>query len=445
MAKDLIEDIKRPKRSLEDILPKARVMSEDTDKQPLMVHPNHSTGRNRRYWPMILLIILVVIVGSYFVSLVFGHATVIVTPRRIPLTVSGIYRVIKLPSETASSTNLGFQTMTIPGNATITVSAEGQKQVSERASGMIVVTNRFSQKVERLVANTRFETATGKIYRIRESALIPGYTLTGGIMKPGELTIKVTADKPGVDYNGEVTTLTIPGFVGDIRFNTITARADTPFTGGFVGQQKVVNPTARLVAENELTNKLKERLLAEAVGQTPDKYVWYPKSVFWRLSELSVIDDPSLIGAVKITRKVELVVPIFSRVELSQELARRFVPSYNGALVLVDNVDHLNFQPTEVLTDPQNLTEFTFTLEGKSELIWQFDPITLTRDLAGRGANDYQAVFVKYPSIVASQTTFSPPWLLRFPTDPKRISLTIETPSAKIIGTTNQYDTPNGN
>ena len=119
---------------------------------------------------------------------------------------------------------------------------------------------------------------------------------------------------------------------------------------------------------------------------------------------------------------------------------------YDGAPVLLEKIEGLSLQPLGTLSDPGRLTDFTFTLGGQGVLVWQFNPSALVHDLASRSSSDYQAVFVKYPSITNSQATFSPPWLIRFPADQKKITiLTGEKPSAKISSTTNQRDRPNGN
>jgi hypothetical protein len=278
------------------------------------------------------------------------------------------------------------------------------------------------------------------------------------VIKPGELTVKVVADQPGPNYNGTRSTFTIPGFKNDSRFKIITARTVGVFAGGFVGERRVVSESVRSTAEAELLRRLKERLLAEAVGQSLDDYVWYPSNVFWRLgpsadeaSEASTT-DVSAGQQVSLSRRAELVVPIFSRAELSQVLARRLLPTYDGAPVLFENLDQLDFRAIGAWTDPQQLTEFNFTLTGEGVLIWLFDQTALVNDLLGRSTRDYQAVFVKYPNIINSTVAFKPPWLTRFPTDPKRIGLsadkaglTAETPSAKMSTTTNQRDIPNGN
>lgn len=453
MSKDLIEDIKRPKRSLQDVLPTVRETNFSEPKprpQSLrqLVDQTQASVRRRRHWGRWLVVSVVIILPiGYFISTTFGQAIITITPRQVPITVSGLYRAVSLPSGTASSTELGFQTMTVKASESTTVPAGEIKPVSERASGTIVVTNRYSKTSQLLITNTRFEAPNGKIYRIHEAATLPGYTLTGATMTPGELTVKVTADQPGTGYNGAPATFTIPGFKGKPQFNTITAKLKIPFTGGFVGERRVISPSALLVAQSKLDEELKSRLLAEAGSQTPDEFVWYPKSVFWRVETIN--DNASSTKDSTITRQVELVVPIFSRLELSQTIARRMLPTYDGAPVLVDNLSSLELEPNNPIVDPETIKELIFSLSGEGTLVWQFDKTDLIRNLLGRDSRDYQSIFVKYPSIAGAKATFNPPWLLRFPNEATRIiiemALTGSQASARISDTTNQPDITNGN
>ncbi len=443
MPKDLIEDIKRPKRSLQDVLPAVRIVAEERAKpQP---QPQVSS-RRRHHWGRWLIVILIILLPiAYFISTTFGQATVTITPRQAPITVSGLYRAVSLPSGAASSTVLGFQTMTVKAKESSTVPAGEVKSVSERANGTITVTNRYSKTPQLLIANTRFEASNGKIYRIREATTIPGYTLTGATMVPGEFVVKVVADQPGPEYNGLPATFTIPGFKGKPQFNTITAKSKTPFAGGFVGERRVISPNDLLTAQTKLDKELKDRLLAEAGSQTPDEFVWYPQSVFWRAETVNA----SSTKEATLTRQVELVVPIFSRLELSQALARRTLSDYDGAPVFVENLSSLELEPNNLAVDPETTKELIFSLSGTGTLVWQFDKTNLLQDLLGRDSGDYQSIFVKYPSIAGAKATFNPPWLLRFPNEARRIiietDLTGSQASAKISDTTNQPDITNGN
>ncbi|MEK7621759.1 MAG: hypothetical protein AAB415_01130 [Patescibacteria group bacterium] len=464
MAKDLIQDIKRPKRSLQDVLPTSptgepktvteKVVEPSANRErpsPVVSRPASPPAHRSRALLVTLIVLGLIAVLIYFGSVAFGRAIVTITPRQVSIAVTGTYRAFKLPLANIDNMSLGFQTMTIEASESANVEAVGEKLVSERASGTILITNRYSQATQKLIASTRFEAVSGKIYKIADAVVVPGYTLVGGVLKPGELSVKVTAAEPGADYNGELSTLTIPGFKNDNRFNTVTARATTPFAGGFIGARRVVAEVDRLATETRLTEQLKKRLLAEAAGQVPDDYVWYPESVFWRVVDSDTTHDSSTAETVRVTKQIELVAPIFSRIELSRELARRFLPTYDGAAVLLDDIERLNLAPSVPPADPDKFTEFSFTLAGEGILVWQFDAVALAEDLASRGTRDYQAVFVKYPSIRVAQASFTPPWLIRFPADPKRISLsidtslTVETPSAKIPDTVNQSGAPNGN
>ena len=71
----------------------------------------------------------------------------------------------------------------------------------ERATGVIVVYNAYSAAPQRLIKNTRFATEDGKIFRAKDSIVVPGTTIENGKIIPGSVEAIVVADEPGEAYN----------------------------------------------------------------------------------------------------------------------------------------------------------------------------------------------------------------------------------------------------
>src|SRR3990167_8540813 len=69
----------------------------------------------------------------------------------------------------------------------------------------------FSKDSFALTKNTRFE-ANGLIFRIQESATVPGYTVAAdGTVTAGTVAAKVFADTPGEEGNIAPAQFTVPG------------------------------------------------------------------------------------------------------------------------------------------------------------------------------------------------------------------------------------------
>lgn len=425
MNKELIQDIRQPKRRLAEILPAGGRGSAVASPPPV-----RRPRRGRTTGWLIVVILIIVLPLAYFVSQSFATVVVTVKPKQAILTLNDTLRAIALPADVTVSdleTKVGYETMTIQATDSAAVAATEKETVALRASGEILVFNRYSSRPQKLIANTRFEAANGKIYRIKDEIMVPGYELVDAKLTPGELAVTVYADKPGAEYNGEVENLLIPGFKGEDRYDKITARGLRAMTGGFEGERLTVSPSAKEAAEKELRSRLERSLTEEARLALPDGFVTFPETRFVKFQ--SRVKD-ELVGSdnLKLELHGELTMFIFSRRELSRHLAARHLTDYDGGEVAIANFDELKFSllNRDAAFDPAVSREVDVNFTGEARLIWQFELMVLKRALAGVNKSDYQAVFLKFPSIAGAEVTTQPPWLKRFPVDPDKITVRVD-------------------
>lgn len=110
--------------------------------------------------------------------------------------------------------------------------AQSKKIKSTKAQGIVRVYNNFSTSPQILVANTRFVSNDGKLFRVSEKITIPGGHYDGGKLVAGVIDAKIVADQPGEDYNIGASTFSIPGFVGTPKYTAFYAKSSDPMTGG---------------------------------------------------------------------------------------------------------------------------------------------------------------------------------------------------------------------
>ncbi len=122
------------------------------------------------------------------------------------------------------------------------VQATGSKDEGTRAKGNITVSNSYDMSDHTLVAGTRFVAADGKVFRSNEDAQVPGATptLVNGQLgfKPGSVTVSVTADANGDQYNLGPGKYTIPGLPAEQQAK-ITGQGNQ-MTGGTSKIVKVI-------------------------------------------------------------------------------------------------------------------------------------------------------------------------------------------------------------
>lgn len=167
-----------------------------------------------------------------------------------------------------------IETGVIPGELFVvereesrTFLASGKEMDERRAEGTLRVYNEYSGLPQTLVAETRFVSADGKLFRSTESVLIPGRSGS----EPGYADVTVRAVEAGPDYNIDKTSkFSIPGLQGTPMYTSIYAENREPVTGGFVGESPVITAsdieTAREILLSSLTDSAKKEMTESAPG-----------------------------------------------------------------------------------------------------------------------------------------------------------------------------------
>lgn len=140
--------------------------------------------------------------------------------------------------------------------------SSGSRMFRERSGGTVLVFNAFSSAPQPLVAQTRLQDSSGRIFRLRSAVTVPGATVSEGRIVPRSVTAEVLADEPGEAYNVGPSEFRIPGFRGTPKYEGFSAKSENAFSGGFVGEAKVVTSSDLERASGEVS-----RLAVEALGQ----------------------------------------------------------------------------------------------------------------------------------------------------------------------------------
>ncbi len=147
------------------------------------------------------------------------------------------------------------------GNIALDFPASGVMKVNNKAAGTITVYNAYSSVPQPLVAQTRFETPDGKMFRLDKGVTIPGAKVVNGKIEPSMLDVAVSAAEPGEAYNiGPVTRWTIPGFKGTPRFAGFYGESASAMTGGVVGERSVPSDADRAAGEKKVEDALNTSL-----------------------------------------------------------------------------------------------------------------------------------------------------------------------------------------
>jgi hypothetical protein len=399
--------------------------STESDNNVARVYPyNEEVGGGTRrpkkgIWIVsgVVLVILLLTIFSLFTS-----ATVTVTPNKE--TLSGGNTVFSA-YQGDHGAGVPYTLLKITKNLGQIVPATGEVSQSTKASGQIIIYNNYSTSAQKLVANTRFETPEGLIFRIDQAVVVPGKSTKNGIILPGSLAVTVYADQPGDAYNIPLKDFTIPGLKNDpSRYKYIYARSKTPMTGGFVGTVKNVSPSDLATAEATIDANLKVALMQEVASDVSTSSVVFPDGIFTTFSSLPQSQGSD--KSVQVNEQGTLTAIVFDQSALTSYIEQTLGSKYVGAPNHIASISTLPFAIQNKATfDPNRDTLFTFTLSGDINVVADFDQAKLASDLAGKPKSSIEEVLGQYPGIASIRAVISPFWKGSFPTDPKKISIVI--------------------
>ncbi len=381
-------------------------------------------GYKKYVWSGAGALVLLAIALFFFLP---ESGTVTVYSKEERLALAEDLQAIKATSTTDSTAiTLPFFVIALSKDGAKTAPATGERQVTERAHGTIIVYNSYSTASQRLVKNTRFQTPDGLIYRVQDSVTVPGRTSKGGEVTPGQLAVEVYADEPGEKSNIGLTDFTIPGFKGDPRFTKIYGRSKTPMTGGFTGTVKTASPTDLTIAQNQLSDELKTALLKQLGEEKPADAIIYDKGVYAVTSLLTPAD------ASDIKMRVNLFAIAFSRPQLSAYITHRLLSKYDSVGLIGSNLETLQFEPKNTSNTPWEEKTLAFKLSGDAVFTWPVDTEKLKAGLRGVTKQDAYTIFTQFPGIAKAEVVLRPFWEGKFPSE--STGIVIKTSKAAEVG-----------
>ncbi len=324
---------------------------------------------------------------------------------------------------TAGSGDLPFSVVSVSKTAAAYVPAESTESANDSAQGQIVVSNTGTAP-EAFVTNTRFQTASGLIFRAHAPVTIPAATVAG----PGSVTITVYADQPGQNYNVAATSFTVPGLQGSPAYAQVTAQSKGPMLGGFTGTRASVSQTTDDSQHASLETSLATQLQNSIAGQIPTGDVLIPGATF--TSYTSQPDSATTTTTVAISEQGTMSAVVFPESALAKAIAYKIVGTYAGEPVTLSNFASLSLTPAASTTPASGVQTFNFSLNGSSTVVWQVDTSKIAGAVAGKTRDSAQEILSGFPEVQRAVLVLRPFWANTFPQDPSHIKVTVTTPPA---------------
>jgi hypothetical protein len=293
--------------------------------------------------------------------------------------------------------------------------------VTSSASGFITIYNTQS-KAQTLIANTRFATTAGLIFRLHDAVTIPA----GTTAKPGTVKVRAYADTTGDSYNVGPTSFTIPGFAGTPQQTQVYARSSEAMTGGASGTVPVIDTATETQARLALSKALAPELATSLNGQVPAGYSLLLGSATTTFQELAPVASATT-GTVDVKEQGTITAVVFPNSALAMAVAKS-VPALNY------QGEPLTLLPTSTLLlssaglPDVNAAEFSFTLSGTASLVYTIDSTRIAAAVAGKTRSAAEVALTNYPEVKRAIIILRPFWKQTFPQDPSTITITIVNP-----------------
>lgn len=362
---------------------------------------------------------IVFLAALYTLGNHFVYAKIVVTERRIPITLTNVD--LELMHETeATNGRLSFQTMVVTTTITREVYGSGISASNTKATGSVVFFNEYSKSKQTIKKGSTLTASNGKRYTTLETVSVSGYTMNGKTKVPGtSLPTKIQAVQTGSEYNTTGTTFTIFGWG-----KSLYGRSAGAVSGGDAGVAHVLTETEKKDALLTLQAQLIERLKRESRAQIPDTLTTFPDL------QVPIIDQNSLVlqgSGVRFPAKLSgsMVSYLIPRDLLEQTIALKGIRDTTYSAVSVPDVSGLEFElmspaPTDPAVVPESIT---IRVNGSATIIAKAPIEKLRESLIGAKRKTFDTILSKLPEIETATLHLYPFWSPRFPNVEKKIDI----------------------
>jgi hypothetical protein len=395
-------------------------------EKPEMYGEVPSNFAKKRIWPkfFVAFIVLVFLVAGLAVYLILPNARVVIFPKREKIDFELLITGVKGMSQIDENLNkIPIEEIEVRRTKSKSFLATGEKEISEKAKGIITIYNEYSSEPQTLVATTRFESPEGKIFRINKTVTVPGAKVVESKIVASTIDVEVTADQPGEDYNIGPTDFTIPGFKGSPKFAGFYGKSKSPMSGGMIGTVKVVSEEDLERAEKSLTEELKEEINRVFEEQLPDDLKVVEGGIKEEMVVLSDIEPGVQLDEFELEMRATLSAALYKEKQLQELIDLNLISKISEDKIPLSDTQEIIWQDSVVDWGDK---EVSLSLRVLEEVAYKIDIETIRQDLLGQSEVEVRKYLVSRPDIEKAKITFWPFWVKRMPVQEKKVEIIIE-------------------
>lgn len=327
------------------------------------------------------------------------------------------------------ATKVDFENKIIPGQKFETSDeiskdfpAIGEKEIRDKAKGIITIYNEWSSQSQILVANTRFVSENGKLFRTTKQITIPGASIVEGKSVPGTIDVDVVADQPGEEHNIGPSRFDIPGFKGSVKYMTIYGKSKNSMSGGAIGKFKVVSDEDYNKASDLLKEELSKKAIEDLNKMLPTSFVLLKDAI---KEEILNINSTAEKGARAENFTLFMRIAASSIVfngENMKELALSVINS-NITQDKLTVPESLNISYKSAAFDKDKLD---MTVSISSKFAPKIDIEKIKKELLKKNEKEIRDYLSSQNEMSSAKVSFWPFWVKRVPNNAGRVRVKIE-------------------
>lgn len=299
------------------------------------------------------------------------------------------------------------------------------KNVSTKARGQVTVFNSFSSDPQPLVANTRFQSADGRVYRLVQDASISGATIEGGQAVPGTTTVTVEADEPGSDFNIDAGGLTIPGLT-PAKQQDIFGEIQSPISGGEEKTVRVLGEEDIDRAIEELSAPLYDQLSEKVRSKVSEDAFFFEEALKKEVIERTLSAEVnSEVEEFEISAKVRLSTIVFDRALLEQIVENDVQGAVSDNKRLIDS--SIN---SGVSAELQNFDfeskRMGLLIKIEKTLYYVLDENLIRQEVQGKTQEEIETYLSESANIESFSVLLWPFWVNKAPGIDKKVEIMLD-------------------
>jgi len=392
--------------------------------------------REKRIQPrknkLISIILPLVFLGLFYYLgfVVLTKAEVVINSKKLTLSIDSDGILID-----KNITEANYSQKVIPGNLFIfsendekEFKSTGQGKDEQMAKGIITIINNFSSAPQILVANTRFETPDGKIFRLDSRIVIPGATMKNGKLEPSSIDVNVTAATSGPEYNiiacNDNCKFTIPGFKGTPKFDGFYGISNKSMTGGSLGSVPMVTAEDFKKAEDAILKNIDNKINEDLKNKIPNnlKIIDGAKSGIKITKVSSDVSIGDFRQSFTVTAAGEIRVIALREQDLIGFIRNQF------DVKKPEQYDYCGDPTIEYKDIKPDFEKGTLKLiiSVKQTICYHLSQDEIKKDVAGKNQKELEIILKSMDGIEEIKVNLFPFWIKKVPTNFNKIKILID-------------------